>query len=208
LAFFFPQSIMGESLMSHAIRRFALALVLLLYVFQIRALALSNPQLATLAAHIAADSAFDVQPHDTTGAQVVANTLNLPASPEYWVWKTRLSREELMAQISPDATSFSWTIFIARSQGERDAFREIFVTDDSGRPYCNPSLPNVRAGFTDIFSGAGGATQRTHLLAISRRLASRVEKLFASGAGTTAAPSVLVYEGPLSPQDVILAWTL
>ena len=44
----------------------------------------------------------------------------------------------------------------------------------------NAADNNVRQGILDIFSGAQGATSRANLTAISRRLATRAEKLFAS----------------------------
>ena len=66
----------------------------------------------------------------------------------------------------------------------------------------NFSRPNVRQGLQDIFSGAGGASQRTHLLAIGRRLTTRAEKLFSAGTGSTASPGTMGFEGNLSYQDV------
>jgi hypothetical protein len=105
-----------------------------------------------------------------------AALLNAAASPSYWVWKSFVRDEDIYTQLSVDATTWSWTIFIARSQGERDGWRQMVNMAGGIKPY----LSNTRTGVADIFSGAGGANQRTHLLALSRRTATVGEKLFAA----------------------------
>jgi hypothetical protein len=58
---------------------------------------------------------------------------------------------------------------------------------------------------TDTFSGAlGGQGQATRdaLDALYRRTATRGERLYATGAGTTVSPGVLVYEGNISTGDI------
>jgi hypothetical protein len=66
----------------------------------------------------------------------------------------------------------------------------------------NPSLTDMRAGFDSIFSGAGGVNTRAALLALYKRSARYIEKIFATGTGTDASPGTLVYEGTISYQDV------
>lgn len=66
----------------------------------------------------------------------------------------------------------------------------------------NPSIADNRAAYDDIFSGAGGAQTRPKLLALWKRLARRVEKLFATGTGSDAVPATLVFEGALTIADV------
>ena len=105
-------------------------------------------------------------------------------------------------------TTFNWTGagFITRAQGERDAWRELFDVDG----WVNPSLTNVRQAFADIFSGgtAPAPANRTHLLAVARRKASRIEKLYATGTGSTGSPGTLVFEGTVTPSEIIAAYTL
>ena len=175
-------------------------------------MALTPQQQATLKADIIANGDLNSQPNNSDGAFEIARLYNLLASPDYWVWRTSVSKAELVQTTSVDGTTFSWvgTGFITRSQGERDAWRELF--NDQG--LCNPSLASVRTSFTDIFSGATAPApaNRTHLAAIGRRKCTRVEKLFAvdtpgsgAGRGTTADPDTMGFEGPLSYQDVELA---
>jgi hypothetical protein len=65
----------------------------------------------------------------------------------------------------------------------------------------------VRAAFDDVFSGtgAGAVNNRAHIVAMSRRLASRIEKLLATGTGTTGSPATMGFEGPISYRDIQLA---
>lgn len=173
---------------------------------------LTPAQRTALKADIDADGSINGLPNNSDTAVTIASIYNAAASPDYWVWRTSVSKAELVQSTSVDGTTFNWTGtgFITRSQGERDAWREIF----NGSGMCNPSLASVRTAFTDIFSGATAPApaNRTHLATVSRRKATRVEKLFAidtpgsgAGRGTTADPDTMVVEGPLSAFDVELA---
>lgn len=122
-------------------------------------------------------------------------------------WRTSLTKAAIVGELSPEATVWSWTAYINRSAAERDAWREMFTSGGfSGQGGAiNPSLENIRQGMQDIFSGAGGAGQRTHLLAMARRPMSRVERLFAVGVGTTVSPATMATEGPLTYLEVARA---
>lgn len=154
-------------------------------------MALTQAQKTALAADIVTNRAL-IADGDTAGAADFYNTV---ASPDYWVWKDYLTEHQIVEDTSVDGTVWSWTAYIARSQGERDAWVRMF----NGTFSINPSIKQVRDGIADIFSGGTGATQRTHLLAIGRRKASRVEKLFSTGLGTAAAPSNMGFVGPITP---------
>jgi hypothetical protein len=163
---------------------------------------LTPAQLQTLRTDIDADPTFSALPNTTAANSQIAAAYNLAASPDYWVWRTSVTRSEYVNDTSVDGTTFNWTGagFITRSQGERDAFRELF--NHTGA--VNPSLPSVRQAFTDIFSGATAPApaNRTHMATVSRRKASRVEKLFATGTGSTASPSLMATEGPITLTNV------
>lgn len=129
---------------------------------------------------------------------VIAAWLNSPASPSFFVTKTELSRHDILTGTSSDGTTFTWTgaAYITRAQGERDAFREMFNSTGT----VNPSLPSITAAFNDIFSGAGGAVNRTHITAMSKRLANRMEKALSTtpGTGTSVSPATLTVVGEIS----------
>lgn len=173
---------------------------------------LTTSQLQTLKAWVIANagSVYD---------QAAANALNAAASPDYWMWRTAVEKKEIVEKVSQVATSFAWAGngFISRSAGELECWNQLF----NSILKCNPSLPNVRQAFADIFSGTGNAAaNRTHLLAVSRRKATAGEKLFAVVAtgpgndggtrGTTTNPDNFgpakngtFAEGPITLQDVI-----
>lgn len=166
---------------------------------------LTVPQLQVLKADMQGDAAFAAVPHTSDGYAFIAAAYNLIATPDFWVWRTFLPDREIYEATTPapDNTTWSWTIYIGRSQAEREAWRQM-VNMAGG---LNPSLANTRAGIVDIFSGAGGAPQRTHLLALGRRKAKRGEKLYAGiGTGTTADPATLAVEGNITPVNVEAAF--
>ena len=162
---------------------------------------LTTQQLQTLKAAILAETDPEFVTYRTNGQNnQMAEWLNRPASPDYFVKRTALSRHDIITGTSDGGTTFSWAggAYITRSQGERDAFREMFNSTGT----VNPSLPTIVAAFNDIFSGTGGAANRAHVTAMSRRLATRAEKLFASGAGTKASPSTMSAEGAFDDRDI------
>lgn len=158
---------------------------------------LTPQQLTALKADILADAVLAALPNTPDGNTAIAAAYALAAAPDFWVWRSFVSDTEIY-EATTEGLTWSWSIFIGRSQGERDAWHCMVGTKGG----INPSLVNVRAAVTDIFSGAGGVAQRTYLTTIGRRLATRIEKLLASGTGSTAAPAVLGFEGMLSADDV------
>jgi hypothetical protein len=169
--------------------------------------ALTTAQLQPLKAAIDADPELSALPLNDDAAFAIAAAFNLAAAPDYWVWKSSVPKGELVNGVGPEGTTFNWTGngFITRSVGEQTAWRELF----NGTNTVNPSQANVRQAFADIFSGTGNAAaNRTHLLAMARRKATRAEKLFATGTGSTASPAVMGFEGSVSYQDVTSARNL
>jgi hypothetical protein len=165
------------------------------------AVALTPAQLTALKAAIAADPALAAQPGNSDGADAIADALNLPAVPDFWVWRSVVPEREILEGTSPDATTFNWVGngFVGRTVQELLAWQVIFGQSRA----INASLANVRAAFGDILSGTGNAAaNRAHLLAVARRKATRAEKLLATGTGSTAAPAVLGFEGKLGYPDV------
>lgn len=140
---------------------------------------------------------------------LIVTTYNADASPAFWVWKTSVSRDALLNDVSPDATSFNYVGngFVLRTASEILAFESMFDKDGN----TNPSRANVRAGFAAIFSGTGNAAANvTHLQAMARRLSKRYERLFTTGTGSTASPGLLgvggdgkSIEGTLTSSDLV-----
>jgi hypothetical protein len=180
---------------------------------------LTAAQRTILRTDVQADVALNALPHNSDSLQIIIDAYSLDASPVFWVWRTSVSKMEYVNSTSVDGTVFSYvgTGFITRSAGEQAAWRDMF--DNAGN-VVNPSLPQVRQAFLDIFSGAvaPAPANRAHLATMSRRRASRLEKLFvvaSSGPGTgtgalgaTGNPGALVVEGVLSYSDADQMWTM
>lgn len=168
---------------------------------------LTDAQLPALKADISSDATLNAFPNTIDGAFEIAKAYNLTATPDFWVWRSSVTKSEYVQGVGPEGTTFTWVGngFITRAAGEQMAWAEIFNHVQA----CNPSLPNVRQAFTDIFSGTGNAaTNRTHMTAVSRRKATRGEKLYASGTGSTASPATMGFEGQITFQDVYKARNL
>lgn len=161
---------------------------------------LTPEQKAALLADIQANTDTNTL-HTDGNLQGLADIYNTNAVPDFIVWKSSLSRHDILTQTSPTGTSFQWAAgaYITRSQGERDAFREMF--NDTGT--VNPSQSTMQAAFADIFSGTGGAGNRAHILSMSKRKATRIEKVFATGTGTDAVPATMTIEGPVDYRTFI-----
>lgn len=151
---------------------------------------LTSAQQATFRTAVKANQAVAAA-YAAKDTDAIAAAYNVVASPNYWIWRASVTKDEFVNSTSVDGTTFSWTAFINRSQGERDAFGQIFM--NAGQA-VNPSLAPVQQAFTDIFSGAGGAATRAHMAAISRKLATIFAKLYAVGNGAAATPSTVPTE--------------
>lgn len=123
----------------------------------------------------------------------LASLLNNNDASNFWIWRSLVPAKEYRG-----ANGLVWTEIDALTVGKARIFEWLSgqLTLD-----INPSDPNVRQGILDAF--ASGTTTRTNLTAMARRLATRFEKVFATGTGTTASPGNLVLEGPIFSQDLI-----
>lgn len=180
------------------------SLFLLLLLAPLYALAALSPaQLTTLKAAIVANPTWNSIPNNDDGNDTLAAILNGTAVPDFIVNKSVLSRHDILTGTSLAGTTFTWTggAYITRSQGEREAFREIFNSTGS----VDPRLPSIVAAFADIFSGAGGLTNRTHIAEMAKRKATFAEKILATGTGTIVSPAAMSFEGKLTATDVASA---
>lgn len=171
-------------------------------------MALTAAQLTALKTDILANTDPVVVQALADGANnAIANWYNQQASPDFYVWLTSLTKSRLYGEASPEATTWDWTYYAGLTAGEQGAWMEMWGDDGAGGKVLNPSLANIRAGWTDIFSGpqATPTAQRAHIAAMSKRLASYVEKLFSTGTGSQGDPAVLGFEGVISHQDVTAA---
>lgn len=152
---------------------------------------LTSAQQLTFRTHVKAQGGPYAAAYAAKDTDALAALYNALSNPAYWIWRASVTKDEYVSGTGPDATTFSWTAYIARTQGERDAFREIFT---NAMQAVNPSLVSVRQAFADIFSGGPGAATRTHMTDLSRKQATKFGQLYGVGTGSTAAPATVPTE--------------
>ena len=167
-------------------------------------MSLTPAQLAALKAEINADPTLAAKPLNSDGDFEIALILNtVLAAPDFFVWRTNVSVNEIMGN------GFDWTRVDNMTVGEARIWE--FMTQ-LGR--INPNLANVRAGVNEAFKGT--AQDDTMRLAVYtnhlQEKATRIKKLFASGAGTTSSnvgvgPATVTVER-IDPNDVLEARAL
>lgn len=159
-------------------------------------MALTPQQLQALKADIAADQALASKPMTSAGALEIADAYNALASPAFRVWRTAVSRVEIYNRTSDEATTWNWTFYKNQSVAEQNAWVQMFMGDQA-----DFSQANLRSGVAAIFTSASSANA-THALAIGKRLATRAEKLFASGTGSVGSPATMGFEGAITSEQV------
>lgn len=161
---------------------------------------LTPAQLVTLAAHINASLDPLVIAARNAGADnELARLYNLEASPAFVVWRTSVSRAEIYNNTSAEGTTWSWTFYKNQSAVEQNSWVQMFMGDQA-----DFSKPNLRAGITVIFTAASAANA-THALAIGKRNARLVERIFATGTGTTQSPATMAFEGTIDADHIAAA---
>lgn len=158
-------------------------------------MALTPTQQATLKAAILADPTLNAYPNTGDGnfdlAVHLSQTLAIPA---FIVWRTDVPTKDIKKAIV-------WTEYIAAtSVADRDALNLIISNG-----IVNAADLNIRQGFQDIFAGPQKAVTRANLVAISKRSATLIEKILATGTGSDVAPATMTFEGTISGGDVALA---
>jgi hypothetical protein len=155
---------------------------------------LSNAQLLTLKAAILAetDPAF-VAFRNAGDKQSMGLWFSENTSPAFIVWKTAVTLNAIGDKINGVEWANLTSLNVARLQ----------CVADYAPQGVNPSLADRRAFFHDIFSSAPTTqAQLGNSGALWKRTARRIEKLYATGAGSDASPATMVYEGTLDSSHV------
>jgi hypothetical protein len=157
-------------------------------------MALTPQQLAALKADILADPVLAAFPMTSDGAYEIAVAYNLPSSTT--VWRTDVSADEIgNAWVGTDIDGMS-ALNMQRLQ---------LLLASSPQGLFNMSRIDRRAGFENPFGTNVNNASRVAMRAVWKRLATRLEKLFATGTGTEASPATMTFEGSIGYTDVIEA---
>ena len=154
---------------------------------------LTTAQLQTLRTAITneTDPAFVVL-RTSRSTTEIGQWLNQPST--LIAWRTAVSQDEIMQN------GFDWVRVDNLSVGAARIWEWLF---DNQPNTINPSKANVRAGIDAVWKGtAADLAVRAAVYSHCKRPATRGEKVFATGAGTTNDPASLGYEGELSEYDI------
>lgn len=168
-------------------------------------MALTPAQLATLKAAILADPVLNSQPMNSDGAFFIAGEMNKDAVPSFFVWNTLVTWEQVMQN------GFDWVQVDNLTDPKARTWEWLFKNDTAS---INPSYTGVRAGIAEVWKGTAGKNAvRAYVFGKCQRIATRFEKLFATGLGVTTdadgnGPATMSVIGPLSYQDVEAARNL
>lgn len=192
-------------------------------------MALSTAQLQALKNDIAANTAtingvqIKDMPNNSDASDAIANWYNGTASPDFIVWRD-LPMEDVLNLITfanmtpadavpttPDLTVQVWNARAICCQGKQFNLQNLTI----GRTTAPMKRSNYRSAMqdclTNIPAGASGATVAANWVGVrdaAKGKANRIEKLLATGAGTTNSPADVTYEGTISWPDVEAARVL
>lgn len=163
-------------------------------------MALTPAQLATLKAAIIADPTLNSQPMTADGAFAIAQAFNANATPDYWVYRKNIPQMEIGKTVSYVAIAAMTTANLDRVNNFLNLNPDSFNGRDDVKTFLNDTFGGTLGG--------EGANTRAALDLMLRRLATRAEKLFATGTGLSTAPAAMSFEGALPYQDVEAARAL
>lgn len=159
---------------------------------------LSTTQQQALKADINADPVLSAIPNTYDGAYDMAAKYNLAADPAFVVWRTNVPIDEIMRN------GMDWARVDNLTVGKARIWEWM-----SRLGYFDASKVNIRAGIDAAWVGtAADLAVRAVIYTHCKRNATRVEKLFATGTGTDAAPATMTVEGTINYADVYAARNL
>jgi hypothetical protein len=154
---------------------------------------LTTQQLTTLASAIRADTDQAV-----IDALAIRNDVALAelynAATTHVVWRSTLTPEQARAAISGGAGLAQLDNLTA---GKRDSLFWVF------NGVTQPGNSAQRSAIEDLCGSQN--TLKAAILAAQKRVATKAEKLFATGTGSDASPAILGWDGILSHNDVSVA---
>lgn len=180
---------------------------------------LTTQQQNTLKTFIQADPTLNAFAPGADNAWAIADLLAVNANPAFQVWQSNTPASDIYDAVqwaaftpsdAPDGTTL-WANRSLACQGKQFNLQTLL----SGRETISTGKANIRAGLQDALTGIPSGTNGAQSvggwpavkLAIQRP-ANVLEKLFATGTGTSVNPATLVVEGRLYYQDImqVMGW--
>jgi len=143
-------------------------------------------QLTTLKAHILANYASEWA---QGAANLIASHYNEMATPDFYLWKSSYSPDELRASLMNGITQLD-----ALAASKRDSLLWLIQGNLDMR------VTQSRTALDDLTGSQN--TLKNALLDGGKRKANVAEKMFATGTGSLASPAIADFEGTVSAQTV------
>lgn len=127
--------------------------------------------------------------------QSAVDKLNAKAAPDFTVWRTEVSTEEVMQN------GFDWVRVDNLSVGKARIWEWLHQFG-----YIDPSKVNVRAGIDETWKGTQADLDvRAAVYVHCKRVATVAEKMYAVGTGSNAAPATMATgaEGLVTYDNVV-----
>jgi len=153
---------------------------------------LTDAQLATFKADIIANTNQAVIDALAGGANNAIAEWYSGDTVDYWAYRNLVPIDEVSTAIELDDVANMTT-------GDNEKLKTFYVIRQGG---VFADKASDRTGFNDIFSAAAGDDSQQALIALWKRLANELEKIFATGTGTNGTPSTLAVVGDCSLQNV------
>lgn len=158
---------------------------------------LTPAQQATLKSDVEADPVLSLLPPSPDNAYAIADAYKVLTTPDFIVWKSKVTLDEIMQG------GFDWVQVDNLTVGKARIWEWMFSNDFRA---INPAKINVRAGIDEAWKGtAAMLAVRADVYTRCKRVANRLEKLFATGTGSEASPATMELEGTVSYQEVFQA---
>lgn len=120
-------------------------------------------------------------PNNSDANDSIAKWYNALASPDFTVWRTNVTRKEVLQN------GFDWTRLDNLSVGKARVWNDIFVEGQ-----INPAKANVRTGIDSVWVGTQADLDvRAAVYVHCKKLATIVQKLLSTGVGTVASPATM-----------------
>lgn len=154
---------------------------------------LTTEQRATLKTYVEADPTLSLIPHSYDGAYAIADALAAATSPAFIVWRTNVPTAEI-------GNAWNGSDIDGMSALNMQRLQLLLASSPSG--VFDMSRIDRRTGFLNPFGASATNSSKVAMNAVFKRTANLLEKLFASGTGTDAAPATMTVEGRIDYNEV------
>ncbi len=102
---------------------------------------LKTAQMTTLKTYIDSVPVLAALPNDSETALYIAGQLDIAAAPDFWVYRTVVTKQEVTSKPSVDGTTFSFPALISRTPQEQFGWSELWAA----RPRSARTFRRARA---------------------------------------------------------------